>query len=340
MENESDEMDLEGLELPTSSELEKMGIPMQRGNIEIVGEYMGQPVGWQDSGADWNEVDGELVDSDEDEEDWGDLEDDEDYTSDEPVLPKEYVFGKIKEALGIKSAHPVIPRKEVVEGEGTGMLPDLANNKGELIKPQDFSNTISNALGAIRNQVILAGQDDGVSIRQMELRKHQSASLVDAVEKVVQLRHACDLLNAAEKQFKREKELEVLNPVLDTLKDGVEGARKRIAIIQEQLNLELEMVPPDIERVSFLQLAEQAAFDHLQSLVTTLEKTILLERKSGGRGWGKTETKGTPISYVGDLDGDDEDGKGGKVGKDGRKDKKKRRRLSSKESRNVPRFKF
>ena len=196
-------------------------------------------------------------------------------------------------------------------GLESGIVPRRESNVA-IRRPVDFTNTIDQALIAIDNQMQIAGQENSVSLRQLETRKQQTNAIVDAIDKMIQLSHLQELVAGNNAKFRREDELAVLSPVLSGLKASAEVAKANLLRFQEALKDECERPTPDFVRITQLQAVCQQGLEQMNQIVATLDKTLQLERKSGGRTWGSMNVAALPVSYISGLDGDSGAGSNGR----------------------------
>ncbi len=176
----------------------------------------------------------------------------------------------------------------------------------------DLQVTLSRAMSAINNQLTQAASDDsrGVTMRDLERSKTKSANVLDAVGKVIQLAHLQELVMGDSSRFRREAEMKVLNPLLAGLQQAALIAQKTMASIAKQIDRELSrddsndtdaMSMAAMSRIDRLQEAYSSALDNLGKTVTTTQKTIKLERESGGRENDKLG-KALNVAYLTSLD--------------------------------------
>lgn len=156
---------------------------------------------------------------------------------------------------------------------------------------------------SISNQLAQAssGADRMVTLRDLEISKQKSAAVMDAVAKVVQLDHLRELVSSQNK-YKRSAEMKVLLPLLSGLQRAANIADKTLQMLETQIERELlEGAHCDLERLAALQSAYSLAIDDLSKTVTTTQKTIKLERESGGREYERIG-KALSVSYLANLD--------------------------------------
>lgn len=149
-----------------------------------------------------------------------------------------------------------------------------------------FDETLGHAYKSIENQLALASSADPVTMREVEIRKAQSSSVIDAIEKGLEIASLQELVKEDQYKFKRGSELAVLNPMLLTLQTASMGSHITMSFLVKQIHLELESDTPNLERVSALQFAYDKCIETMDRTIKVLDKTIQLERKSGGRPWG------------------------------------------------------
>lgn len=184
-----------------------------------------------------------------------------------------------------------------------------AEEVGKELATDNFSGTLHSAIESLNNQLHIASKKDGVTSKDVSIAREKSNLVFDALNKAIHLSHLQEIISQNEKKFKRLDELKVLSPLLESLQQAAEMARKSVGFFLREMDKELSKDEPDEVRINTLQEGYERSLSNINRTVVSLDKTIRLERLSGGRSWKEQALPKLQSSkYVEDPEGDDEKG--------------------------------
>lgn len=172
----------------------------------------------------------------------------------------------------------------------------------------NFTEAYGTIMGLIRDQAMLdPGATDVANLKSLQLSRAKVQSYLEAVFNVVQLSHLHEIVESDKQKFKRKEEMDVLNPILRSLKAAAIAGEKSLIYLTKKLDVALEALenPVEItdedreensitfqehlaqtEMVASIQAAYTAALENVNRVIAGLTRAIQLERFSGGRPWG------------------------------------------------------
>lgn len=198
------------------------------------------------------------------------------------------------------------------------ILPHKNMGSEERAPVLNFSQAYNTMVELIRDQATLSNNGhQEADLKSLQLTRAKAQNYLEAVFNVVQLSHLHEIVESDAQKFRRVEEMEVMNPLLRSLKLAAIAGEKSLTYLTRKLDVALEAMECEIEvdeqdrtlntkrmqkhllqteMIASIQAAHTAALENVNRIVAGLTRVIQLERFSGARPWG---TKGGGVSIDG-----------------------------------------
>jgi hypothetical protein len=189
----------------------------------------------------------------------------------------------------------------------------------------DFEQLFQEAAELFHKQA-LTSQDKNATLKDIEVARASASSFLDALNNALEVTHLAEMAATRKKEFKRDDELAVMNPMLKSYQAAARLCQKSMDGLVRRLDLAYENFDNlQIAEIKQLQDAYAFAIDNMNTLVTGFSKLLTMQRKTGGLRLGARDTAGAQsITYIKGLE---DEGAG--------KPKQKPRVLSAEEFKNL-----
>lgn len=167
----------------------------------------------------------------------------------------------------------------------------------------DFKKLLDTAVELFKEQALIS-QDDGATLKDIELRRAKASSFLDALNNSLEVSHMAEIISARDKEFKRHQELAVMNPMLNSYELAANLCQKSMGYLVNRLNNAYENFDNlDMKEVNQLQAAYDNAISNMNTLVAGFSKLVTMQRQTGGLRLGARDTgSASSIAYVKGLE--------------------------------------
>lgn len=189
---------------------------------------------------------------------------------------------KEKEALPIEEAAE--SKELMVSGQNGASAKESA--------PANMGAVLEKAMSLFMEQAQMGTNGSDVTLADIELSEAKATSFLNAINNALSMSHLANLVEAEKLQFKRTKEMEVYNPMLEAFAVASHAVGKKMHYVARQMNRTVD----NLESYE----AEGVFLDHLGSMDNLLAVKGKLKHEVGGDGFGQNwEPEGSEAADLG-----------------------------------------
>lgn len=182
------------------------------------------------------------------------------------------------------------------------------SDKKNLPAPIDFNEVIENATELFKTQATL-GSDDDADLEKVELVKAKANAALDAISNALEMSQLLELVKSKDHEFKRQIELEAMNPMLRSFKAIAVANEKAINRILLELDKLSEQPELNIDKMDYLNVMLNSCLEKSVKSASGLSTLIKLQKDTARLGQGSRKATPSSISFIKGVGTDGDDGK-------------------------------
>lgn len=184
------------------------------------------------------------------------------------------------------------------------------SDKKNLPAPIDFNEVIDNATELFKKQATL-GSDEDADLEKVELVKAKANAALDAISNALEMSQLLELVRNKDSEFKRQVELEAMNPMLRSFKAIAIANEKTVNRLLSEMDDVYDAEILDLDKLEFLNVTLNTCLEKSVKAATGLSTLIKLQKNTARLGQGDRKASPSSISFIKGVggDGDKEDTK-------------------------------